>query len=51
MKQLDTDTRYKNKALELDYLQAMLPYTNLTVKDEALLDIDWARLMGETPRR
>jgi hypothetical protein len=45
------DAKLKNRALELDYLQAMLPYTNLTVKDEALLDIDWTRLMGETPRR
>lgn len=44
------DASLKGKAMELDYLQTMLPYTQLTAKDEALMDIDWARLMGRTPR-
>lgn len=48
---MNLDANLKGRALDLDYLQTMLPYTNLTVKDKALMDIDWTRLMGETPRR
>lgn len=48
--QSSLDASLKGKALELDYLQSLLPYTQLTAKDKAAMDLNWAQLMGRTPR-
>ncbi len=49
--QMAADAMLKNKGMELDYIQTMLPYMQMTVRDQALMDLDWTRTMGEVPRR
>jgi hypothetical protein len=49
--QLAADAMLKNKGMELDYIQTMLPYTQMTARDRAMMDLDWTRTMGEVPRR
>ena len=49
--QMAVDAMLKNKGMELDYIQTMLPYMQMTAKDQAVMDLDWTRTMGEVPRR
>jgi hypothetical protein len=49
--QLAADAMLKNKGMELDYIQTMLPYTQMTARDRAMMDLEWTRTMGEVPRR
>lgn len=49
--QMAADAMLKNKGMELDYIQTMLPYMQMTARDQALMDLDWTRTMGEVPRR
>ena len=49
--QMAADAMLKNKGMELDFLQTMLPYTQMTARDQAMMDLDWTRTMGEVPRR
>lgn len=49
--QMAVDAMLKNKGMELDYIQTMLPYMQMTARDQAMMDLDWTRTMGEVPRR
>lgn len=49
--QMAADAMLKNKGMELDYIQTMLPYMQMTARDQAMMDLDWTRTMGEVPRR
>lgn len=49
--QTSVDAAYKQDSINLNYLQTMLPYTQMTAQDKARMDLAWAELMGETPRR
>jgi len=49
--QMAVDAMLRNKGMELDYIQTMLPYMQMTARDQAMMDLDWTRTMGEVPRR
>lgn len=49
--QTSVDAAYKQDSINLNYLKTMLPYTQMTAQDKARMDLAWAELMGETPRR
>lgn len=49
--QMAADAMLKNKGMELDYIQTMLPYMQMTARDQAMMDLDWTKIMGKVPRR